>query len=227
MGRGLRDADDGTSGYKIVVRNPVECIQQEYPVGLEVASSSRTKDLNQSLCILASSAQTTFPFDRHVFILHLGADVAELGADVEDFIAMMKHIAAFCHLHAEELALQVDASSLLRPPVERTQSRPGHPRFLAVVDHMMIVSIHVEQHQAERDVARLDVVVLGPRVREAWFRLAVRDAPHRLGQEHATHVAVPRGVVVAVELVDGDLGVLDRGHGAWAHNLKKVVVGSC
>ncbi|KAJ8555042.1 hypothetical protein ON010_g9443 [Phytophthora cinnamomi] len=42
------------------VRNPVECIQQEYPVGLEVARSSRTKDLNQSLCILTSSAQTTF-----------------------------------------------------------------------------------------------------------------------------------------------------------------------
>ncbi|GMF82511.1 unnamed protein product [Phytophthora fragariaefolia] len=65
------------------------------------------------------------------------------------------------------------------------------------------------------------------RVRKARSGLAVHDAPHRLGQEHATHVAVPCGVVVAVELVDGDLGILDRGHGAWAHNLNKVVLGSC
>ncbi|GMF57437.1 unnamed protein product [Phytophthora fragariaefolia] len=92
---------------------------------------------------------------------------------------------------------------------------------------MVVVRIHVEQHQTERDVARLDVVVLGPRVRKARGGLAVHDAPHRLGQEHVTHVAVPCGEVVAVELVDGDLGILDRGHGAWAHNLKKVILGPC
>ncbi|GMF50691.1 unnamed protein product [Phytophthora fragariaefolia] len=45
--------------------------------------------------------------------------------------------------------------------------------------------------------------------------------------EHHAHLELPGGVVVAVELVDGDLGILDRGHGAWAHNLKKVVLGSC
>ncbi|KAG4218949.1 hypothetical protein PC116_g32571 [Phytophthora cactorum] len=134
---------------------------------------------------------------------------------------MMQHIAAFRHLYAEELALQVDAPSLLRTTVQRLQARPRHPRFLAVVNHVMVVGIHVEQHQAEHDVARLDVVVLGPRVRVAWRRLAVHHMPHRLGQEHATHVAVPRRVVVSVELIDGDLGrgVLRRGHGAWAHNL--------
>ncbi|KAG4222636.1 hypothetical protein PC116_g28891 [Phytophthora cactorum] len=134
---------------------------------------------------------------------------------------MMEYIAAFRHLHAEELALQIDASSLLRSAVQRLQARPRSPRFLAVVNHVMVVGIHVEQHQAERDVARLDVVVLGPRVREAWRRLAVHHMPHRLGQEHATHVAAPRRVVITVELVDGDLGrgVLGRGHGAWAHNL--------
>ncbi|KAG4219993.1 hypothetical protein PC116_g31528 [Phytophthora cactorum] len=140
---------------------------------------------------------------------------------------MMQHIAAFRHLHAEELALQVDAPSLLRPSVQCLQARPGDPRFLAVINHMMVVRIHVEQHQTERDVARLDVVVLGPRVREARSRLAVHDMPHRLGQEHATHVAVPRRVIVSVELIDGDLGrgVLRRGHGAWAHNLMEGVVG--
>ncbi|KAG4218399.1 hypothetical protein PC116_g33121 [Phytophthora cactorum] len=134
---------------------------------------------------------------------------------------MMEYIAAFRHLHAEELALQVDASSLLRTTVERLQARPRSPRFLAVVNHMMVVRVHVEQHQSERDVAGLDVVVLDPRVREARSHLAVHHMPHRLGQEHATHVAAPRRVVVSVELVDGDLGggIVGRGHGAWAHNL--------
>ncbi|KAG4218868.1 hypothetical protein PC116_g32652 [Phytophthora cactorum] len=134
---------------------------------------------------------------------------------------MMQDIAAFRHLHAEELALQIDASSLLRTTVQCLQARPGDPRFLAVINHMMVVRIHVEQHQAERDVARLDVVVLGPRIREARSRLSVHHMPHRLGQEHATHVAVPRRVIVSVELIDGDLGrgVLRRGHGALAHNL--------
>ncbi|KAG4217145.1 hypothetical protein PC116_g34374 [Phytophthora cactorum] len=140
---------------------------------------------------------------------------------------MMQHIAAFRHLHAEELALQVDAPSLLRTTVQRLQARPRHPRFLAVVNHMMVVRIHVEQHQSERDVAGLDVVVLDPRVREARSHLAVHHMPHRLGQEHATHVAAPRRVVITVELVDGDLGrgVLGTGHGAWAHNLMEGVVG--
>ncbi|KAG4218094.1 hypothetical protein PC116_g33426 [Phytophthora cactorum] len=140
---------------------------------------------------------------------------------------MMQDVAAFRHLHAEELALQVDAPSLLRTTVQRLQARPGNPRFLAVVDHMVVVRVHVEQHQSESDVARLDVVVLGPRVRVAWRRLAVHDMPRRLGQEHATHVAVPRRVVVPVELVNEDLGggIVGRGHGAWAHNLMEGVVG--
>ncbi|KAG2758670.1 hypothetical protein Pcac1_g29217 [Phytophthora cactorum] len=34
---------------------------------------------------------------------------------------MMQDVAAFRHLHAEELALQVDASSLLRTTVQRLQ----------------------------------------------------------------------------------------------------------
>ncbi|KAG4217245.1 hypothetical protein PC116_g34274 [Phytophthora cactorum] len=57
---------------------------------------------------------------------------------------MMQDVAAFRHLHAEELALQVDASSLLRTTVQRLQTRPGNPRFLAVVDHMVVVRVHVE-----------------------------------------------------------------------------------
>ncbi|KAG4217847.1 hypothetical protein PC116_g33673 [Phytophthora cactorum] len=96
---------------------------------------------------------------------------------------MMQDVAAFRHLHAEELALQVDAPSLLRTTVQRLQTRPGNPRFLAVVDHMVVVRVHVEQHQSESDVARLDVVVLGPRVRVAWRRLAVHDMPRRLVME--------------------------------------------
>jgi len=136
---------------------------------------------------------------------------------------MMHHIAAFRHLHAEELALQVDAPSLLRPAVQSLQTCPRGPRFLAAIHNVVIVRVDMEQHQAERDVAHLDVVVLGPGVRKAWRRHSVDDMPHRLGQEHATHVAVPRRVIVPVELVDGDLGrdVLRRGHGTWAHNLLK------
>ena len=53
---------------------------------------------NNVLIALGQTAQQT---DRDVFILHLGADAAELRADVEEFIAMMQHIAAFRHLHAE------------------------------------------------------------------------------------------------------------------------------
>ncbi|KAG2873276.1 hypothetical protein PC129_g24879 [Phytophthora cactorum] len=132
--------------------------------------------------VLVALGETAQQADRHV--LHLGADTAELGTDVEDLVAMMQDIAAFRHLHAEELALQVDATSLLRPSVQCLQARPRHPRFLAVVNHMMVVRIHVEQHQSERDVAGLDVVVLGPRVREARSCLSVHDMPHRLGQEY-------------------------------------------
>ncbi|KAG4225552.1 hypothetical protein PC116_g26018 [Phytophthora cactorum] len=174
--------------------------------------------------VLVALGETAQQADRHVLVLHLGADTAELGADVEDLVAMMQDIAAFRHLHAEELALQVDAPSLLRSTVQRLQARPRHPVFFTVVNHVVVVRVHVEQHQAERDVARLDVVVLGSSVGEGRSRLSVHHMPHRLGQEHATHVAVPRRVVVAVELVDGDLGrdVLGRGHGAWAHNLKGV-----
>ncbi|KAG4222078.1 hypothetical protein PC116_g29447 [Phytophthora cactorum] len=175
--------------------------------------------------VFVALGETAQQADRHVLVLHLGADTAELGADVEVLVAMTQDIAAFRHLHTEELALQVDTTSLLGSTVQRLQARPRSPRFLAVVNHVMVVGIHVEQHQAERNVARLDVVVLGPRVREAWRRLAVHHMPHRLGQEHTTHVAAPRCIVITVELVDGDLGrgVLGRGHGVWAHNLTKVL----
>ncbi|KAG4222558.1 hypothetical protein PC116_g28968 [Phytophthora cactorum] len=112
--------------------------------------------------VLVALGETAQQADSHVLVLHRGADTAELGADVEDLVAMMQDIAAFRHLHAEELALQVDAPSLLRPSVQRLQVRPRCPRFLAVVNHVMVVGIHVEQYQAERDVAGLDVVVLRP-----------------------------------------------------------------
>ena len=47
--------------------------------------------------------------------------------------------------------------------------------------------------------------------------------PRRLGEEHATHVAAPRRVVVPIKFFDGDLGgeILSRGHRAWGHNLMK------
>ncbi|KAG2950686.1 hypothetical protein PC119_g28257 [Phytophthora cactorum] len=122
-------------------------------------SQFRAAHLQVEHDFLVALGETAQQADRHVLVLHLGADTAELGADVEDLVAMMQHIAAFRHLHAEELALQVDASSLLRTTVQRLQARPGNPRFLAVVNHMMVVRIHVEQHQSESDVARLDVVV--------------------------------------------------------------------
>ena len=58
-------------------------------------------------------------------------------------------------------------------------------------------------------------------VREGRRRLSVDYVPHRLGEEHATHVAAPTREVVSIEPIDGDLGghVLGRGHRTWAHNL--------
>ena len=87
----------------------------------------------------------------------------------------------------------------------------------------MVVRAHVQQHQAERDVAGLDILLHGERIREDGGGLPVHRVPRRLGQEHATHVAAPRRVVVPIELIDGDLGggILGRGHRDWAHNLLK------
>ena len=85
----------------------------------------------------------------------------------------------------------------------------------------MIVGIHVEQHHSKRDVARLHVVIHVTGVREGRRHLPVDHVPHRLREEHATHVAAPRSEVVPIEPIDGDLGghVLARGHRCWAHNL--------
>ena len=65
----------------------------------------------------------------------------------------------------------------------------------------MVIRAHVQQHQAERNVVRLDVLVTGARIGEGGGGLPVDHVPRRLGQEHATHVAAPYRVVVAVELV--------------------------
>ena len=95
----------------------------------------------------------------------------------------------------------MNTASLLRASVECLQARPRNPRFLAVVDHVMVIRVHVQQHQAERNVVRLDVLVTGARICESGGGLPVDHVPRRLGQEHATHVAAPYRVVVAVELV--------------------------
>ncbi|KAG4216635.1 hypothetical protein PC116_g34884 [Phytophthora cactorum] len=109
-------------------------------------SQFRAAHLQVQHDVLVALGEAAQQADRHVLVLHLGADTAEFDADVEDLVAMMEYIAAFRYLHAEELALQVDASSLLRTTVQRLQARPGNPRFLAVVDHMVVVRVHVEQH---------------------------------------------------------------------------------
>ena len=99
--------------------------------------------------------------------------------------------------------------------------RPCDTCFLAIINHVMKVSVHVEQRQSECDVARRDVIFHGARVREGRRRLTADNVPDRLGQEHATHVTTPSRVVVPIKLIDGDLGghVLGSGHRTWAHNL--------
>ena len=109
--------------------------------------------------VLEALRETEQQADRNVFVFHLGTDAAELGADVQDFIAVMQDVASFRHLDAEQLALEVDASRLLRPTIEHLQPRPRCPCFFTAVDHMVVVRVHVEQHQPERDVARLDVLI--------------------------------------------------------------------
>ena len=80
----------------------------------------------------------------------------------------------------------------------------------------MVIRAHVQQHQAERNVVRLDVLVTGARIGEGGGGLPVDHVPRRFGQEHATHVVAPCRVVVAIELVDGDVGGCVGGgrHGA-------------
>ena len=84
--------------------------------------------------VLVAIGEAAQQANRHVPILHLGADTAELGADAENFIAMMHHIAAFRHLHAEQLSLQEDPSRLLRSAVESLQPCPCNPYLLAVIN---------------------------------------------------------------------------------------------
>ena len=85
----------------------------------------------------------------------------------------------------------------------------------------MIVGVHVEQHQPERKVVRLDIFFTGARIHEGWRCLPVDLVLRRLGEEHATHVAAPSHVVIPIELVDVDLGgeILGCGHHLWDHNL--------
>ena len=85
----------------------------------------------------------------------------------------------------------------------------------------MVIRAHVQQHQAERNVVRLDVLVTGARIGEGGGGLPVDHVPRRLGQEHAAHVPTPSRIVVPIELIDGDVGGCVGGgrHGAWAHNL--------
>ena len=86
---------------------------------------------------------------------------------------------------------------------------------------MVIVRIHMQQHQAKRNVAGLHVLIPGTGISKRRRHFSVNYVPNRLGQKHATHVAVPRGVVVTVELVDVYLSrsIMRRRHGRWAHNL--------
>ena len=136
---------------------------------------------------------------------------------------MMHHIAAYRHLHAEQLSLQEDTSGFLQSSVEGLQTHPRDPCLFAVINYVMIVGVHVEQHQPECNVVRLDILVTGARIREGWCRLPVDHVPRRLGEEHATHVAAPRRVVAPIEFIDGNLGdgISGRGHRAWAHNQLK------
>ena len=93
--------------------------------------------------ILVALGKTKQQTDCNVLVLHLRTDSAKLGGDVEDLVAVVHDVRAFSHLCAEKLSLEVDASCLLRPTVERLQACPRNPRFLAVVEHMMIVRTHV------------------------------------------------------------------------------------
>ena len=58
---------------------------------------------NNVLVALGEAAQQA---NRHVLVIHLSADV-------ENFIAMMHHIATFYHLHTEQLSLQKDPACFL------------------------------------------------------------------------------------------------------------------
>ena len=73
----------------------------------------------------------------------------------------MQSISSLRLFDASELALEEDASSLLRPIIQCLQTRSCDPGFFSVVDHVVVVHVHVEQHQSERDVARVDVVFHG------------------------------------------------------------------
>ena len=103
--------------------------------------------------ILVALGQTAQQADRAVLIPHLGADACKLRAGVQGLVAMMQHIAVLRHLHTEELALQVDAPSLLRPAIQCLDACPCSPRFLAIVNDMMIAHVHMQKHNTEGDVA--------------------------------------------------------------------------
>ena len=75
--------------------------------------------------------------DHHVLVLHLGTGAIELGAEIENFATTLQYVVVYPRRHIEKIALQVDATSLLRPLVQRTQADQRNPRFLAVVGHIM------------------------------------------------------------------------------------------
>ena len=117
---------------------------------------------------------------------------------------MVQDVASFRHLDAEQLALKVDASRLLQLTIQHLQPRSRYPCFFTVVYHMVVVRVHVEQHQFERDVALLDILVGRSRVGEGCLRISAHDVPDGLRQEHAANVPTPGCVVVRIKLVDGD-----------------------
>ena len=103
-----------------------------------------------NLVALGKAAQQSY---RRVFIPPSWRRcAAELRAAVEEFIAIMNHIAAFLHHHTKELSLEVDAYILLRATVECLQAVPCNTSFLTVVNHMVVVRIHMQQHHMEGSV---------------------------------------------------------------------------
>ena len=67
--------------------------------------------------VLKTLRETEQQADRNVLVLHLGADAAKLGADVQDFVAVVHDVGTFCHLDAKKLPLKADSLRLLRATI--------------------------------------------------------------------------------------------------------------
>ena len=83
--------------------------------------------------VFAAFGQTTKQTNSYVLVLYLSTDAADLGPDVENFIAMMQDVVAFRHLHTKELSLEVDSAILLQSGIR--QDAPTQPKLFLGIYH--------------------------------------------------------------------------------------------